>query len=570
MSALLLVATLGSSCAYYNTYYLARKYYDRASPGQPYAIDRPEAAAAQNYQKSIDYSRKVLANYPKSKWVDDAYLLWGRALIGRDDPLLAVDLLQAFPIRYPKSGLKEQAKFYLGVAYRHARKYEAAEKTLDTFLVVSPKSDLAPFAYLERSRALMSLDRPAEAAQAASQVVERFGRSELVGAALESRAEARFASRDFAGARADFQTLGTRSHNDEERFSYLLREADCFEGARQYDQSLALLRDAISHERRPSQIDTTGALLAQANEASASMSRYARLLTRIGTAHLLAGRLDQALPAYHEVVTYFPRTLIAAEAQYRIGYAYEIGSDDFDTARNEYAKVKDQGAGSAFAQQASQRMENLDRIARYRSAGGDSLDKHVEAGFLLAEQYLFELDKPDRALTEYRKIALEYPGTPYAGKALNAEAWMLRHKFEQPRAADSVLWVVVHDYPRTEAQLAARDFLESAGHTVPDSLIQLPTPTVTVSPDTGVVLTHPPDVQPLGITHGAMPIPADSLARMRAAFPRGFVTGGTDSLAHPTFSPFDSLKTASQRDTVLVPPPPPTMSPRDSLRRERR
>src|SRR5439155_11919651 len=41
--ALALVATLGalaSSCAYYNTFYLARKYYDIAALRQPYVVDR--------------------------------------------------------------------------------------------------------------------------------------------------------------------------------------------------------------------------------------------------------------------------------------------------------------------------------------------------------------------------------------------------------------------------------------------------------------------------------------------------------------------------------------------------
>ena len=63
---------LASSCAYYNTMFLARKYYFRATSGDPYEVDRKGTAQSSNYLRSIDYSKKVIAQYPKSKWVDDA------------------------------------------------------------------------------------------------------------------------------------------------------------------------------------------------------------------------------------------------------------------------------------------------------------------------------------------------------------------------------------------------------------------------------------------------------------------------------------------------------------------
>ena len=46
----------------------------------PNASTQPQSQQA--YNKSIEYSKKLLAQYPKSKWVDDAYLLWARALLG--------------------------------------------------------------------------------------------------------------------------------------------------------------------------------------------------------------------------------------------------------------------------------------------------------------------------------------------------------------------------------------------------------------------------------------------------------------------------------------------------------
>src|SRR5262245_43752244 len=87
IGAVLRLATTASACTYYGPFYLARRYYDRATPTAPYVADKPDPTAVANFNKSIDYSKKLIADYPKSKWVDDAYLLWARSLLGRDDPI---------------------------------------------------------------------------------------------------------------------------------------------------------------------------------------------------------------------------------------------------------------------------------------------------------------------------------------------------------------------------------------------------------------------------------------------------------------------------------------------------
>ena len=164
LAVALLVLCAAASCAYYNTFYLARKYYFKATVGQPYEVDRDNTTQRSNYTKSGDYSKKLLGVYPKSKWVDDAWLLWARSLIGSDDPLKAVAMLEEFQTRFPKSELRPDAAFFLGLSYRAARKHEKAAENFDEFLAQAPKHELAPYAYYERSKVLMSLQRYPEAA----------------------------------------------------------------------------------------------------------------------------------------------------------------------------------------------------------------------------------------------------------------------------------------------------------------------------------------------------------------------------------------------------------------------
>jgi TolA-binding protein len=559
---LLALVAVSTSCAYYNTFYLARKYYDRATNGAPYVPDKPDGSAAGNFTKSIDYSKKLLANYPKSKWVDDAYLLWARSLIGKDDPIQTMNMLRDFSTRYPKSSLKDEALFYMGVGARRARKQTDALAAFDDFLKAAPKHELAPYALLERSAVLLTLERPAEAAASAGQVLERFPRSKLADRALKMRAEALLAQGDATHARADYRVLGSRALTDEERFGYLLKEAECLEVARRYDEERALLQDAAGHEQAPDRPQTGGG---QVMPTSASNERWGRLMLRIGAVDLLAGRTDRALDTFLRVIDLFPRTPLAAEGQYRVAYTYETAKDDFDRARVEYGKVQVQSSASQYAAQAALRLASLERLAQYRKAGAgvDSVGKKAEAGFLLAEQYLFQLDKPDRAIEQYRVVAHEFHGTGYAGKAINAEAWVLRNKYSQKEASDSLLWVVVRNYPKTEAQMNARDYLERYGHDVPSDLIQPPDPPASSMRDT-VALTPPPaQVDSIGVRHRSAAM--DSLLRqgmIRAGEAPGPASGAPHSSAPMPMTPAplaipapaDSQRVT--RDSLAVPPPP--------------
>lgn len=584
VAALLLVGTT-ASCAYYNTFYLARKYYLKATLGQPYEVDREGTAQRGNYTKSGDYAKKLLGVYPRSKWVDDAWLMWARTLLGTDDPLKAVAMLQEFATRFPKSDLRPDAAFFLGLAYRAARKHELAVENFDEFLAQAPKHELAPYAYYERSKALLSLERYQEAGNSAGEVLRRFPKHPLHDRALRQRAESRFQQHAWQGAREDFKALGGLALTDDERLRFLLREVDCLESSHAYDDARTLLRDARSHVAPPppppvtvvprvgSTPNNTPAqqqqLLQQQQQQRQTLiaiapgqDQFGKLTLRMGGVELLAGRMTQTIEFYKAVLQDYPRTQLAAEAQFLIGFAYETGADDFTSARTEYLKVKELTGTSQFTQQAQQRLERLDRIDRFRTAGGvDSLARKAEARFLTAEHYLFTLERPERALEEYRAIADSNASAAVRARALNAQAWVLARKMGRQAAADSLFWMVVRKYPATEAQLAARDFLEGEGIQVPENLIVAPKEQAKPLLDLSDELTSPPGGaavlgarRPPGILEpGAVRFgPGVSAPATAPANPTAWRNANLpDSLRH-AMSLRDSLVRMARRDTSAV------------------
>ncbi|MCK4505551.1 MAG: tetratricopeptide repeat protein [Candidatus Aegiribacteria sp.] len=78
---MVLTLLLVVSCAYFNTYYNARKSYREALELAKQHPDNPVSSEEVLLDEAIAGAAKILAIYPESKWVDDAQLLLGNALL---------------------------------------------------------------------------------------------------------------------------------------------------------------------------------------------------------------------------------------------------------------------------------------------------------------------------------------------------------------------------------------------------------------------------------------------------------------------------------------------------------
>lgn len=81
LAAVALLLVLVPGCAYFNTFYNARRKYDEALVLFRANPDNPSSTEEELLDDAIYGAGKVLANYPDSRWVDDAQLLLGDALL---------------------------------------------------------------------------------------------------------------------------------------------------------------------------------------------------------------------------------------------------------------------------------------------------------------------------------------------------------------------------------------------------------------------------------------------------------------------------------------------------------
>ncbi len=144
---LIAVILLASGCAYYNTFYNARKSYTEALE---YARENPDDPAYHEKElldAAIEGAGRVLARYPDSRWVDDAQLLLGDALLlrgmrtlvgsGRSDFEQAVMSYSSSIVMTESQEITDRARLGLGKASMMLQRYNDAAAA---FSQVSPRN----------------------------------------------------------------------------------------------------------------------------------------------------------------------------------------------------------------------------------------------------------------------------------------------------------------------------------------------------------------------------------------------------------------------------------------------
>ena len=129
-----------AGCAYYNTFYLAKRYYKDAQKEQEKSVSGAIAmGAASRYDQVIRQCMKVITEYPKSKYVDDALYLMGASLYGKGDYAGAIRRLDELETRFPKSPYIADARVVKGLAHYRRKDYDTADSVLVALSTAYPK-----------------------------------------------------------------------------------------------------------------------------------------------------------------------------------------------------------------------------------------------------------------------------------------------------------------------------------------------------------------------------------------------------------------------------------------------
>jgi len=134
--SVLLMIIMSFSCAYYNTFYNARKSYEAAMELARQNPDNPISSEEHLLNEAISGAVKILTVYPGSEWSDDAQLLLGDALLqsgrrtltgsGTSDFSEAMMAYSSAIVITDKQEIRDRANTGLGLAAIELRRYNDA------------------------------------------------------------------------------------------------------------------------------------------------------------------------------------------------------------------------------------------------------------------------------------------------------------------------------------------------------------------------------------------------------------------------------------------------------------
>lgn len=430
------------SCAYYNTLYNARKIYRDAEK----AADKPgsERERRDKYTQVVDKCAKVINEYPKSRWVDDAIFLMGLSYMRLGEYDKAMRKFREIIENFPESRYVPDARLKMAEVSFQRGNLEDALNELDRFIAAYSRHPL-------RSQALMlegDIKRASGDDDTAISLYERAAevgdKSSLFDARMKI-AELFFEKGDWKRAAANYEVIFKKGLPWNKRYKISLALASCKARTGSCAEAIRIVDETL--------------------EKATLQTETAELLLRRAEAFECMDSLKAAIAVYDEIATRHPKSMFAAEACYRKGVIFEEKLDSLEAAGDSYAKVAEHDASSPYAAKAMEKSSSIKKLIDLaRSDSGEQARNLIaEKKFLAAEIHLLAMQDTSKAIAGYRAVLDSFPDAEIAPKAAYAIAWIYQHMLERSADAIESYKRLIERYPRSMQVRGALSELEALG-----------------------------------------------------------------------------------------------------------
>lgn len=425
---LILLLCLISSCAYYNTFYNAKKFYSDAQSSK----SNKDALL----DKCIEKCAKIIEYHSRSRWVDDAIFLMGKCFYEKKNYSRARTKFEELLTYFPNSPFKKEATLFLGKCHLSEGDYALAIETFAKLENTRFRCD----ARFYMAEAMYVTDDYEGAANAYRSLLESCPKTEYRGAALENLAASLLKMEEYSTGIELYHSLLKGKLSEEERLQVSLRIADAHLDLDEAERALDILLKADK-------------------EIQDDHSK-ATIRLKLSDSYRKLGKLEEAIHVLEEASQLLPKSEISALSFYSQGAIYEEEYLDFEKAKDAYEKVFTEHKTAEVSKKAGHKVATFSKIEKFRSdLLEEDVDQPAEIQFLLAELFLVELEKPDLAIEEYQKVVTQFPDSEYAPKAIYAIAWIYRNLKADPAAAEEYFKRLIEEHSETEYANMARKTL---------------------------------------------------------------------------------------------------------------
>jgi len=434
--ALCLCLLLG--CAYFNTFYNAKKQFGEAE--KAYQDNPPdlEISGSQRelYEQAIKKASKILVFYPNSKYVDDALFLMGKAYFRMEEFGKSRRKFEELLVNYPKSKFRFEAGYLLGTIHYYMNEPDRARDAL-TAVIESKKNSWADDARYVMGEMAFWNGEYRQALKEYSRLPEEYPKSELRADTFFKIGESRFNLEEYQGALEAYQEARRYQFSARQKYQIELRIGECFQKLGRFQEALETFNGLAGSDRY--------------------INYLPEIQLRISEVYYLMGDSTRAIERYEDIVRLNEKTKEAAWAYYQLGQIFMEDLSDLEKAKEYFDKSKAEAPTSEAAQLASLRRNQINKLEEYclKAAASDSI-RLAEAYFSLGELYLLDLNRPDSALVYYRRVLDQNPDSKYAPRSQYASAWITEISLGDTLAGRRLYEELIDRYPFSESAVTAR------------------------------------------------------------------------------------------------------------------
>lgn len=427
----LLVMTVLSQCAYFNTFYLAKRNFN---DGERFRKRDSEVRAENRkfYTAAIENASVILQDYRKSRYVDDSLFIIGMSYFHTHDYVRARTKFDELLTAFPTSEFTDEARFFRAQCLMELGQSDQARIGLSELLASGSKS--------VRGRAGLMLaeisnreEQWEEVVKAADRIIESSPDKEVLQEALLYRGEGLYRSGKYEDAVSVFQKLQNGKLAPQARFRVNSQMAQCLAHLGRYDEALKLLENL---------------------QSKGNMAPFAPgIRLEIGKIHELKGDADKAVDVFRKMAADFPDSNAAREAWYRVGVITLRDLSKAQEARDAFIKVtQNKKIPEIWFTDAIERATQIDSLKARMGRIEKLKEKPEELAherFLLAELFTYSLDHPESALDQYQKIIEEAPKSEFAVRSafLMGLAELDKNGGHTDEAGKEVMRKIIDTYP---------------------------------------------------------------------------------------------------------------------------
>jgi TonB family protein len=440
--SLMLTVVLLSGCAYYNTFYNAKKSFKEGEKAQKNATaSARQSVGNTQYEDAIKKASKVLTFYPKSKWADDALFMIGRAYFNMGEYVKAQRKFEELEQSFPKSKFLDDSHYFISLCQYNLGEKEEAVNSMNLLLdskkagkkrkgQVSFWIGETQFENKEYDNAITYYER----------TLKEFDPDTLSALAQFRIAECYWEKKDYLKAKAAYAEVEKRGPSADLLFQSRFKVGECSYLLGEYDKGRKIFED-LSEDKK-------------------FASRLPEIKLEIAEGFYHINELSLAMQGYTDITETYPHTEASAQAYYRLGEIYQEKFGDLVEAQKMYESCKNENPSFAIAKEALAQSANISKIEEYqKDLSQEDSTKSSQSLFLLGELYLLQMDQSDSALDEYLTLADKFPESEYAPKALYASAWIWENVKKDSAEAEKLYRRILDQYPQSEYKKPALEFL---------------------------------------------------------------------------------------------------------------